>query len=487
VAGVHAVGAVVGDFNDLNVLVRGTDAVLIDADSFQYGRWLCRVFTERFVDPLLCDPSASAPLLSKPLSADSDWYAFNALLFQCLLCVGPFGGIHRPKDASKRVNPGRRPLERLTVLHPEVQYPKPAFPPSTLPDDVLHHFDAVFAKDARGAFPARLLDGLTFRRCAQCGLDHARPVCPACRPHAPAQPVQRIAVRGQVKAARLFETRGALLHACVEGGELRWLVHEDGRFVREDGTVVWEGPLDPLVQVGLRGKDTYLARGGELVRLSPGRAPERLSVDARGNRAAFACNAAHLYWAQAGELLRDGRLGPEPIGQVLAGQTRLWVGPTFGVGLYQAGALSVGFTFDAEKRGVKDTLDLRVIRGHLLGAECVFAAERAWLFLAVHVDGRTTHHAFVISRQGEVLASAEAAPAEGGWLGTLTGKCAVGELLLAATDEGLVRVEVQGGALVQTKVFPDTEPFVDSGSALLSARQGLCVVGPRNIIALTLG
>ena len=49
--------------------------------------------------------------------------------------------------------------------------------------------------------------------------------------------MQRLAVRGQVKAARLFETRGALLHACVEDGELKWLVHEDGRFVREDGKV----------------------------------------------------------------------------------------------------------------------------------------------------------------------------------------------------------------------------------------------------------
>jgi len=484
---VHAAGVVVGDFNDLNVLVRGTQALLIDADSFQYGAWVCRVFTERFVDPRLCHPSGSVPALEKPLSVDSDWYAFNALLFQSLLCVGPFGGIHRPPDAAKRVGPGRRSLERLTVLHPEVQYPKPALPPSTLPDEVLHHFEAVFAKDARGVFPVELLDRLTFRRCAQCGLDHARAACPACHPQAAVQPAQRVSVRGKVKAARLFETRGTVLHVCVEEGELRWLVHEGDRFVREDGTVAWEGPLEPFVQVGLRGKDTCLARGGELVRLSPGRGVERLSVDARGTRAAFACNAAHLYWAQGGQLFRDGPWGPETVGQVLAGHTLLWMGATFGVGLYQVGGVSVGFTFDAEKRGVRDTLALRVSRGHLLGAECVFTAERAWLFLATQVDGRKTHHAFVLSRQGEVLASAEVSPGEGGWLDTLTGKCAVGALLLAATDEGLVRVEIQGSALVQTRVFPDTEPFVDSGCTLLSSRQGLCVVGPQGITALTLG
>ena len=41
----------VGDFNDLNILVTGTDAWLIDADSFQFGTYLSPVFTERFLDP----------------------------------------------------------------------------------------------------------------------------------------------------------------------------------------------------------------------------------------------------------------------------------------------------------------------------------------------------------------------------------------------------------------------------------------------------
>ncbi len=49
---VHGSGVVVGDFNDLNVLVSGADAYLIDADSFQFGPFLSAVFTERFLDPL---------------------------------------------------------------------------------------------------------------------------------------------------------------------------------------------------------------------------------------------------------------------------------------------------------------------------------------------------------------------------------------------------------------------------------------------------
>jgi len=92
---IHGSGVVIGDFNDLNVLVRGEEAWLIDADSFQYGPWLTEVFTERFVDPLLCDAAGARPLLSRPYGRESDWYAFTVMVMQSLLLVGPYGGVYR--------------------------------------------------------------------------------------------------------------------------------------------------------------------------------------------------------------------------------------------------------------------------------------------------------------------------------------------------------------------------------------------------------
>ena len=56
VTGIHQSRVVIGDFNDLNILVQDTAAYIIDADSFQFGRWLSKMFTGKFVDPLLCDP-----------------------------------------------------------------------------------------------------------------------------------------------------------------------------------------------------------------------------------------------------------------------------------------------------------------------------------------------------------------------------------------------------------------------------------------------
>ncbi len=161
VSRLHAAGVVIGDFNDLNVLVGAGQARFIDADSFQFGAYRCGVFTERFVDPLLCDGSASSLRLVRPCGPGSDWYAFAALLMQSLLFVGPYGGIYRPVRSSRRVLHGVRPLRRITVFHPEVHYPRPATSWRVLPDDLLHHLHGVFERDQRGPLPACAPRGAT--------------------------------------------------------------------------------------------------------------------------------------------------------------------------------------------------------------------------------------------------------------------------------------------------------------------------------------
>ena len=241
----HGSGVVVGDFNDLNILVTGNDAWLIDADSFQFGPYLSTVFTERFLDPLRLGGSTQGLMPSRPASPDSDWYAFAVALMQSLLCVGPHGGIHRPKPPAPKATPTARVLQRITVFHPDVQYPKPATPFGVLPDDLLHCLHRVFVEDARGPFPLPLLDSLRFSVCASCGVEHARASCPTCRPSAPLATTPVTTVRGQVVATRLFTTEGVILHACVEDGTLRWLFHADGAYRREEGSAVLQGAIGP--------------------------------------------------------------------------------------------------------------------------------------------------------------------------------------------------------------------------------------------------
>ncbi|MBI5544205.1 MAG: hypothetical protein HY901_09975 [Deltaproteobacteria bacterium] len=489
VGALHAAGLVIGDFNDRNVLVVGARGFLIDSDSFQFGQFLCPVFTDRFVDPLLCDGAGQSTGLRqvKPHGTNSDWYAFAALLMQSLLFVGPYGGVFKPKDPAARVPQSARPLSRITVFHQEVVYPKPAVSPSTLPDSLLEHFHRVFQKDERKPFPVAELQSLRFARCPQCQTEHARLACPTCRPTAALAMKKQVAVRvrGEVTCERLFHTRGGVIvAAAIDRGELRLVFHEDGAYRREDGMPVLRGPLDPSLCFALRGRDTLVGRGGEVVTLSPGKAPEKLLVDQHGHRPAFGTCGEKRIWAHDGRLMRDGSVGPELIGEVLAGQTRLFLGSSLGVGLYRAGTVSVALLFDAAKGGLNDQLKLPKLTGELLDVDAVSSEERAWMRLVLQEAGRTRHLCLAWSRHGVLEGTAETSAGDGTWLGTLGGACAVGGMLLVATDVGIVRVEEQGGALVQTREFPDTEPFVASDCRLLVGRKGLIVVRPQEIVAL---
>ena len=180
VSAVHAAGVVLGDFNDGNVLVDGPRVHLLDADSFQYGRWPCALYTERFVDPRLCARPAPAPVPARPHDRDSDWYAFATMVFRTLLWVGPYGGVHAPADPARRVAPGARCLQGPPVFDAEVTYPRAAVPLAALPDELAAYFVEVYARGRRGPFPAALLDRLRLTRCATCAIDHGRARCPLC-------------------------------------------------------------------------------------------------------------------------------------------------------------------------------------------------------------------------------------------------------------------------------------------------------------------
>ena len=486
VSALHQAGVVIGDFNDLNVLVTGTEAWLIDADSFQFDRFLCRVFTARFVDPLLCQPDATSLVLHRPHTTASDWYAYTVMLMQCLLFVGPYGGIYRPRDPAQRIPQEARPLRRMTIFHPEVQYPKPAIPYGTLPDELLHHWHLVFEHDGRGPFPLQLLDLLHWQQCTRCGTEHARRVCPQCTVAAPAAVREVISQRGTVTVRRLFRTPGLIVHAALQEDTLHWLYYEHNQLRREDGTVVWRGQLEPQMHYRLCGTATLLGHNGQVVTYLPAKNPERLSVDSAGTLLLFDSNARRRYWIAQGQLLRDGAWGPEYIGDVLAGQTRFWVGARFGFGLYRAGELSVALVFDAERRGINDTVRLPPLRGQWLDATCTFTDTHCWFLVATQVQGTIVHQCWLVSARGDIEATARAERHDGSWLGTLHGKCAAGPFVFAPTDDGIVRVEAQHGQLVQTRMFPDTEPFVDSSCHLFAGQQGMYVVDRHEIRLLTI-
>ncbi len=490
VRGIHAASVVIGDFNDLNVFVFGEEANILDADSFQFGKYLCHMFTTRFVDPILCDPRETSPSLQKPHNMNSDWYAYAVMLIQCLLFVDPYGGVYRPKNPKQRIPHGARPLKRITIFHPEVKYPGPATPYRVLPDDLLQYFHSVFERDARGEFPVGILDSLRWTKCVECGLIHARNLCPACAHAAPAAVKETLVAHGSVSVRRIFRTAGNIVYAIMENGTLRWMVHENGSFAREDGSVVVQKRLDSHMRFRISGNKTLIGRGGMVEVFAGGVVEKKMVVDNYGGiLPVFDANAKHVYWAQGEQLLRDGEHGgDECIGGILSPQTLFWVGPSFGFGFYRAGKLTLGFVFDAERLGLNDGVVIPPIAGQLLDASCVFGKDRAWFMTAVREGSKTVNHCVVIRPNGSIEASAKADAGDGSWLSGIRGMCAVGDSLMVPTDEGVVRAEIVGGRAIveEKKKFPDTEPFVHAGHRLFAGAGGLYVVTRDEIRHLTI-
>jgi tRNA A-37 threonylcarbamoyl transferase component Bud32 len=394
IAGLHAAGVVIGDCNDHNVLVDGRRVHLIDVDSYQLPGFPCVMFTERFVDPRLCD-AALAP--ARPHDTDSDWFAFAAMAFRTLLWVPPYGGVH-----PRCPNP-QRGLRRLSALGPDVVYPRAARPVATLPDELVDAFRAIFERDVRGAFPGDLLARLHVTRCAACGEDHARVRCPACQATAARPPV-------------------------VVHGRLRW---------------------QPIPAPG------------------PDLACHEVTA------------ATRPVWLAGGALYRATRVGPERVGSVLAGQTRAWCGTQFGVGYYRAGGFAVGFTFRPDRGGLDDRLALPRIRGRLVDAHAVVGDDLGWLFL-VAMTGTTV---VVVGADGTVRA---ADTVDAPWLAGAPGAVAAGPHLFVPTDDGVARVEIVQGAILQTRAFAETAPLVSCSDRLALSPGGLDVIRARDAIRIQL-
>ncbi len=432
-------------------------------------------------------------VLARPCGPDADWYAYAVLLMQSLLFVDPYGGVYRPAHAGAGGRPlsaAGRMLRRITVFHPDVRYPKPARPYAVLPDELLAYFEDTFVRDRRGPFPPRLLHDLRWTCCLSCGGAHARPSCPTCR-HVVAVPL--LVRHGAARRERVFETDGHIVRAALQEGVLRLAARTAAGLVREDGRLIADAGWPARARVLVQGERTVVAADGLALTYGAGgsgaMAPEPLAVD--GGESAtplIEATAAVRYWVGGGTLWRDGRYGPERIGDVIPETTLFWVGATFGLGFYRAGTLARAFVFDALHGGLNDGVPLTLPAGHLVHASCTFAQGRAWLVLTETGGGRTVRRCVVLGRAGKVEAELTAPAGDGSWLdlGGSAGACAAGAALFVPTDAGIVRVELTAGRVTQTRAFPDTEPFVDSATRLFSGPGGLYAVGGRRADLLLL-
>jgi H/ACA ribonucleoprotein complex subunit 3 len=346
----------------------------------------------------------------------------------------------------------------------------------------------VFKKDERKEFPVALLERFQWKECPKCGIEYARSGCPVCDPALGGVVKERIVttVHGKVTVTFVKKTSGTIVYATYQKGRgMQYLVFERKEFKRESDEVVYRGDIDPQVRYRISGKKTMFGKHEQMLILEGGKQTQNISVSSTVSVPCFDANDKHVYWAQGEQLVRDGDFGTsEFIGNILGGQTRFWVGTTFGFGFYTAGLVRVNFVFDALHRGLNDTVKLPPIRGQMIDARCYFADGQCWFLWTSQEVGVRKNNCVVIKKDGTVLAYAEAPEGDDSWLGTIGAKCATGPVLLAATDEGIVQVKVDGSTIVEAQKFPETEPYVDTGCSLFVGDGGLYVVTRQEILHL---
>jgi len=447
----HITGITIGDFNDLNILIDQNEAYFIDTDSFQFSKYKCMMFTQKFLDPL-CSSTTNFTL-TKPHTHASDWYAYSIMVMQTLLFLpgGPYGGVYRGKE--------QRQLNRITVFDTaKVMYPKPARSIDVLPASILDFFDKTFVKDVRDSFPIAALNGLRFIKCNKCGTEHAANTCPGCQTFQPTQ-VQTVQVRGKVTATILKDTIHKILY--VKDPHTGVLMADEGGWTSSP----------KYVRFRIVGNISYGGDKGGMVWGSVGGAGF-VTDTYRGNIPLFFESNDQLIVVRNGTIYNDTL--HKAVGDVLINQTMIWINNGKGFGFYQAHTIANAFMFNPAKRGMSDVTIPR-ITGQLINANALFTKEHLWFFTQTQENGEMWYKTTIIDPRANTILREDKTKDPLYFEGAVT----AGNNVFLPSDHGIIRLSIS-----ERKEFPDTEPFVNSDSKLLVAKGGLYVIDSHKIINL---
>lgn len=488
---IHQAGVIVGDFNPFNVLIADNRTVhLIDMDSMQFNGFKCKVFSPRYIDPLICNAAGNQITMSAEPNALTDWYSFALMLFECLMFVHPYGGVYRSAKRSAKISQDLRPLKRISVFSEEVIYPLAAKPLSaSLPSELLDYYKAVLHADKREEFPLEYLKHLHFAN-GRAYLARPGSIAPSGQASGRSSGMPSVSVPGarattampgETGSAIIFQTEGTIFKVCHQTGRLRYVFHRDSKFCREHGVAFLSGKATQSMKFCISGDATLVSSGAQVFLLSPGEEPQRLSADLfRDLEPVFDANSSSHYWVGGGRLWCNSALGPRLIDDVLTNQTRIWTGESFGFGFYCAGNLKRSFLFDNRTHNKIPV----VLPDHIkvpIAIQCHFVNDHLWLLLSTLQNAALTNHCCLIDRSGVVLAYQSAAETDDSWLNTLDAKCGAAcvtadglvIVLLAASDDGLTVIEAKGRSLVPSLVVPDSAGKIPARANLIYRDESL--------------
>ena len=172
----------------------------------------------------------------------------------------------------------------------------------------------------------------------------------------------------------------------------------------------------------------------------------------------------------------------------------LWTGDKFGFGVYKAGNILQGFMFDDNSKVINDNVKLPFVKGQIIDAKTYISDHVAWFMIATKDQSKYINHCIVIDKQGKILNHINNDISDELWLSHIKGKSAFGNYLFCPTDDGIMRVGIDPVAStgqapngrLETKVFVDTENYVNEQSSLLVSPMGIYVIKRNKILLVSI-
>ncbi len=500
---IHPNGLVMGDSNDLNALFRNQEMLFIDVDAWQFDHFPCPVATEQFLVPELYGINLSLKPVFKP---EYDWYSYAVMLFKSLLLTHPYGGIH--KDYKQLTT---RAARRITVFDSGVTYPKIAFTPDILNDDLLDAFDKIFSKGQRGMFPLETLKAYTdsLVECKSCNTyyPNSKRSCPVCSAATLIIISRPTTVTKGITVTEFIKTNGPIVFHKLIGTTIYLIAYESGKAVlyckRGSGPVTRNELFNEMP--GAR----YEVVGDILVVNPPGKT-QLLLLDtttnplqpiAKSETSLFTVNRRPIFRASSRFIFRivsdsllygemvDGRFVEYTLRQVIDQLT--W----FNVKTddFSDRPTAFGFFQMLEKQlywlvwegRIYDNLSLSPLDPgeSLLDLTVRYSSQSIFIRRLTQHLGVNYLRTEILDPQGQVTYSPSRLPAEDHPAAGLHGLAYSTGKLLHATDDGVLQEDVQSG---NSKTFTTTKGHVQEGDALYSYKGGLLVVKDNLVTHLVL-
>jgi H/ACA ribonucleoprotein complex subunit 3 len=498
----HQAGVVVGDFNDLNLMFRDQNEMLfIDVDSFQFGQHPCMVGTEAFLAPELYGVDLSGQPHFQP---EHDWYSFAVMLFKSLLLVHPYGGVHpRLKLLTHRAQQG------VSAFDPDVKYPRIAYRPELLSDDLAQVFDDWFTRGQRGVFPANAISDyiMALKVCPSCQATYPqnRSQCPVC-----AKSVPVVLPSTQMAGAQtLIRMGGQAVAWYSDGSVVAMIAHEAGQAVlyRSDGKQATPQRLELFKALPTA---TYAFMGDKLI-VSPSPDSEDLMVldvsgtepngllktttdQYGGTQPMFGANGRSSYRLAGGYLMRGqfkyGQLVESAVIAVTEGQTWFQVAPdreqVFGLfrvvdSAPNAATFSVHYRYWLlnDEMHVDAALTPLDQNETLIEINAKFSRDSVLVARLTQLNGVERIRLDEIDPSGRLIHSQIRADVEG--FTPLNAHAYAPGVLLRADDSGIIQEWFDTGA---SKTFTQAEPFARRGDAIAAYQKGLLVIQSEGAIYL---